>query len=154
MPAVLAAWLAGAIAAPFAIADDAARISRLETEIQQLRSQIDEQNRRIQRLEAALARGTTAPAAVPRPSPRSGDMRTDAGPGTEPQPWHTAPAWERVKPGMTEDEVVAILGSPSAADSIGALKSLFYRDAPGRPDLSGHVNLKDGRVVAVARPSF
>lgn len=151
---LLASWLAGSLVAPSALADDAARISRLETEIQQLRSQIDEQNRRIQRLEAELARGSGTPAAAPRPRPRIGEMRTDAAPASGPQPWHAAPAWERVKPGMTEAEAVAILGPPSAADSIGALKSLFYRDVPGRPELQGHVNLKDGRVVAVSKPSF
>ena len=36
----LACVLAGVLLAPAAVADDAARISRLETEIQQLRSQL------------------------------------------------------------------------------------------------------------------
>ncbi len=150
---MLASCLAAVPFSPSALADDAARISRLETEIQQLRSQIDEQNRRIQRLEAELARGSGAQAAAPRPRPRSPDSKA-AAPATGPQPWHTAPAWGRIKPGMTEQEVIAILGPPTAADSIGALKSLFYRDVPGRADLHGHVNLKDGRVVAVNQPVF
>src|SRR5688572_14259768 len=55
VPARAACALAfGVLAQSPAVADDAARISRLETEIQQLRAQLDEQNRRIQRLEAEL----------------------------------------------------------------------------------------------------
>ena len=52
------------------LADDGARISRLESEIQQLRTQIDEQNRRIRKLEADLARRSgTAPASPRRRAP-------------------------------------------------------------------------------------
>lgn len=55
---------------------------------------------------------------------------------------------------MSEAEAISILGAPTAADSVGALKSLFYRGVPGREGLAGHVNLKDGRVVAVSPPAF
>jgi hypothetical protein len=146
----LACLLAGVLLAPAAVADDAARISRLETEIQQLRSQLDQQNRRIQRLEAELPRHSGVPLAVPQSKPRAGDARSDAPAPAGRQAWHAAAAWERVRPGMSEAEVTAILGEPSAADSVGVLKSLFYRDATR----SGHVNFKDGRVVAVGKPSF
>ncbi len=138
-----------------AVADDAARISRLETEIQQLRAQVDEQNRRIQHLEVELASRAGLPALPTQPKPRVGEMRTDAPAASGPAPWHSAPAWTRVKPGQTEAEVVAILGPPTAADSVGALKSLFYRGtASGGRALSGHVNFKDSLVVAVSQPAF
>jgi hypothetical protein len=136
-----------------AVADDAARISRLETEIQQLRALIDGQARRIQRLEEQLSR--RAAPAVPQPRPRPGDMRTDTPGSTVRQPWHENGSWDRVTRGMPEEEVVGILGAPTGAESIGALKTLFYRGAaPGGASLSGHVNFKDGRVVAVSRPAF
>ncbi len=152
----IACLLAACVWAPsLAVADDAARISRLETEIQQLHAQVDEQNRRIQRLEAELARRAGSQAPTSPPKPRVAELRTDAPAASSPQPWHSAPAWARVKPGLTEPEVVAILGPPTAADSVGTLKSLFYRGtAPGGRALSGHVNLKDSRVVAVSRPAF
>jgi anti-sigma-K factor RskA len=155
-PVRIACLLAVGVVSPTAAtADDAARISRLETEIQQLRAQVDEQGRRIQQLESELAR-RAGPLSVPaQPKPRAGEMRTDAPAATGPQAWHSAPAWARVRPGLTEAEVVAILGPPTAADSVGALKSLFYRGAaPGGRALSGHVNLKDGLVVAVSQPAF
>ena len=41
-------------------------------------------------------------------------MRTDAPAASGPQPWHSAPAWARVRPGLSEAEVVAILGPPTA----------------------------------------
>jgi len=136
-----------------AIADDAARISRLETEIQQLRALVDEQARRIQRLEEDLNR--RAATSVPQPRPRAGDMRTEAPASASRQPWHQSAPWDRVAKGMPEADVVRILGAPTAAESVGALKSLFYRGAaPGGPPLAGHVNLKEGRVVAVSKPAF
>lgn len=136
-----------------ALADDSARIGRLETEIQQLRALVDGQARRIQRLEEELNRRAAAPAAPPRPRP--GETRTDSTAAAARQPWHSAAAWERVARGMTAEQVAAALGEPTTAESVGALSTLFYRGAaPGGRALSGHVNLKDGRVVAVIKPAF
>jgi len=140
---------------PTAVADDAARINRLETEIQQLRTLIDEQARRIQRLEDDLNRRASASEPQPRPRPRVGEMRTDLPVSGARQPWHGAAAWDRVATGMSAEEVTQVLGEPTSAESIGALKTLFYRGAaPGGPPVSGHVNFRDGRVVAVSKPEF
>jgi hypothetical protein len=156
VPARIAFLLAFQLSAmPTAVADDAARISRLETEIQQLRTRIDEQARRIQRLEDDLNRRTRESDPQPRPRPRVGEMRTDAPQSAARQPWHAAAAWDRVANGMTAEEVTRILGEPTSAESIGALKTLFYRGAaPGGSPVSGHVNFKDGRVVAIRKPAF
>ena len=140
---------------PTAVADDAARISRLETEIQQLRTLVNEQARRIQRLEEELSRRAGASEPQPRPRPRVGEVRTDGAQSAARQPWHGAAVWDRVAKGMTEDEVMQILGKPTSAESVGVLKTLFYRGAaPGGPPVSGHVNFKDGRVVAIRKPEF
>jgi hypothetical protein len=134
---------------------DESRISRLETEIQQLRAQIDEQNRRIQRLETELARRAGASAAEP-PRPKSAAVVQAESPAPKGrQPWHSASAWDRVAKGMSVQQVTEILGRPTAVESVEALKTLFYRgSAPGGAVLQGHVNLRDDRVVAVARPAF
>jgi hypothetical protein len=146
--------IAATVATP-TLADDGARISRLESEIQQLRTQLDDQNRRIRKLEAELARRSgTAPA---RPaSPRSaGDPPASRPALAGPQPWHAAAAWDRVAKGMTAEQVTAILGAPTAAESVDLLRTLFYRGStPAGASLSGMVNLRDGRVVAVVRPAF
>jgi hypothetical protein len=150
----LAGWLAVVLLPGVAIADDAARISRLETEIQQLRSQIDEQNRRIQRLEAELNRANRS-ADQPTTRSRARAQQADQPMPKGPQPWHSAAAWDRVAKGMTVDAVTAILGAPTASESVDALKTLFYRGTtPSGVSLHGHVNLRDDRVVAVSKPAF
>jgi len=136
-------------------ADDGARISRLESEIQQLRAQIDEQDRRIQRLEAELTRRSGAAPAGTAQRVDSDDRRIDRPTATGPQLWHVRANWERVAKGMSAEQVAAILGQPTAAESVEGLKSLFYRGTtPGGATLNGLVNLRDDRVVAVVMPTF
>lgn len=144
------------LAAPVAaFADEANRISRLESEIQQLRRQIDEQNRRIQRLEDALgARGGSAIAA-PQQRRSSGSTPVPSSPSNVRQLWHAPEAWARVSPGMTSVQVTAMLGQPTSVDAVDALKTMFYRGTtPEGIPLSGLVNLRDDRVVAVNKPAF
>jgi hypothetical protein len=138
-----------------AVADDVARISRLESEIQLLRAQVDEQNRRIQRLEAELARRSGAP--PPKASSRleADEKRINRPAATGPQPWHVHANWERVAKGMSAEQVIAVLGEPTAAESVDEFKTLFYRGlTPGGATLNGLVNLRDDRVVAVVKPVF
>jgi len=135
-------------------ADDAARIRNLESEIQQLRTKVAEQDRRIQRLEAQLEQRTDA--AVPdyktdrRPEPAT----TGTSPPSGPLPWHSPEAWERIAIGMSQVEVAAILGEPSVVEAVDDYKTLFYSGSgvDGRV-INGHVNLKDGRVVAIKKPA-
>jgi len=138
-----------------AAADEASRISRLESELQLLRSQLDEQNRRIQRLEAELNRRAGPAATEPLPRRRIDELRTDQPATGERMPWHSPEAWEGVVKGMTAEEVTQVLGEPTAVESVDAFKTLFYRGAsPRGASLSGHVNLRDERVVAVSKPAF
>jgi len=130
-----------------ALADDASRISTLESTVQQLRIRIDEQNRRIERLEAELNSRTNAPLIKPTPAKRD-DYAPKAATGKE--PWHAPEAWARVTKGMTKAEVTEILGPPTAAESMNTYTTLFYRSG----SLNGLVNLRDDRVVAVNKPSF
>lgn len=148
-------FVIAAVVSGSAVADDVARISRLESEIQLLRAQVDEQNRRIQRLEAELARRSGAP--PPKPSSRldADDTRINRPAATGPQPWHVNANWERVAKGMSAEQVTAILGEPTAAESVDGFKTLFYRGlSPGGATLNGLVNLRDERVVAVVKPVF
>jgi uncharacterized small protein (DUF1192 family) len=133
-------------------ADDAARINFLESEIQRLRNQLDEQNRRIERLEAALAqRGATAPG---RPADRRAEATSGAPKTTGPQPWHALVNWDRVTKGMTQAEVTKVLGEPTTVQSVDNYKTLFYSGVtPDGRTLNGLVNLRDERVVAVKKPS-
>ena len=144
-----------AVVSGSAVADDVARVSRLESEIQLLRAQVDEQNRRIQRLEAELARRSGAP--VPKTSSRleADDKRINRPVATGPQAWHEPANWGRVAKGMSAEQVTANLGEPTATESIDGFKTLFYRGTtPAGTSLDGLVNLRDDRVVAVVKPVF
>jgi type II secretory pathway pseudopilin PulG len=151
--AVVGALAVAAAPVP-APADDAARLSQIESEIQQLRRQIDEQGRRLQRLEDALGRaGVAVPNADPRRRPSGASLVQPGSKGA--QPWHQPQAWDRVTKGMTAEEVTAVLGEPTAVESVDGFKTMFYRGAaPGGASLDGIVNLRDERVVAIARPKF
>jgi hypothetical protein len=150
--AVLCAW--AAIVAPEASqADDASRISFLESEIQRLRSQLGDQDRRIQRLEAELERlgvtGMAGRSVERRASPATSGGATTSGP----QPWHASEAWDRVAKGMTQQEVIKVLGQPTAIQSVDNYKTLFYKGlAAGGRTVDGLVNLRDERVIAVKKP--
>lgn len=135
-----------------ALADDATRISRLESEIQQLRIRMDDQLRRINRLEAELDRRSSVPpiGTLPRRyQPQAESVATDQ------FPWHLPATWAGITVGMSEVQVRQMLGEPTSVESADILKTLFYRGTvAGRGTISGHVNLRDGRVVAVKRPEF
>jgi hypothetical protein len=55
---------------------------------------------------------------------------------------------------MTQDEVVKVLGVPTAIQSVDNYKTLFYKGvAAGGRAVDGLVNLRDERVVAVKKPN-
>jgi hypothetical protein len=151
----LAAILGSVVIMPIpsrALADDAARISQLESAIQQLRMRIDEQNRRIMRLEEELRVRSSGPPVGTIPGRHEG--RTSAAATTR-QPWHSPKSWEQLSKGMSEARVRGILGLPTSIESLGELKTLFYRgEVVGSGSLSGHVNLRNDQVVAVNKPAF
>ena len=130
-----------------ALADDAARISTLESTVQQLRIRIDEQSRRIERLEAESSSRKGVPM-VKSPSGKREEYAPQAATGK--QPWHSAESWARITKGMTQAQVTEILGSPTAVESLNTFTTLFYRSG----SINGLVNLREDRVVAVNKPTF
>lgn len=152
MKTVILALLVIAAASQPARADDATRIKQLESEIRVLRIQLDDQQRRIEKLEAAVQVQDARSEIMPKPGLR---VARPAAAAAGPLPWHSQEAWGRIKPGMTAAEVTAILGEPTSVEAAETLKTLFYRgSAPGRGALYGHVNFRGDRVVAVSRPDF
>ena len=135
------------------LADDAARLSRLESDLQQLRARIDEQDRRIERLENELGRRTNTPPIARPPVREEGGVASAV--ATGPQPWHSPAAWDRVAKGMTQAQVAEILGPPTQVESVDSYKTLFYRGSvAGAGSVSGLVNLRDDKVVAVKKPAL
>jgi hypothetical protein len=153
-PAVaLACMLAVHLVPPAARADDASRISFLESEIQKLRTQLGEQDRRIQRLEAELSRRGAVDTPDQVTGRRAAQTSSGSAAASGSRPWRAPPAWERVAKGMTQDEVVKVLGEPTAIQAVDNYKTLFYKGvaADGRA-VDGLVNFRDERVVAVKKP--
>ena len=150
---VLAAtvWTLAILALP-AQADDSVRINYLESEIQRLRTQVNEQNRRIQRLEAMVEQG-----AIVVPETRAGRRMESAAPDNVaapgPLPWQSPDAWKQVAIGMSQEETITILGEPTAVEAVDNYMTLFYSDGAAGGEISGHVNLKDGLVVAIKKPA-
>ena len=68
--------------------------------------------------------------------------------------WHSLENWDRVTKGMTQEEVVKVLGEPTTVQSVDNYKTLFYSGVTreGRT-LNGLVNMRDERVVAVKNPT-
>lgn len=143
--------LALLLALPAGAQTDRLRIEELRQDIRRLERTIQEQARRIDRLERELARAgrpTTSAAA------REG---AEAAPDGSFEAWIAPQRWDRLREGMTAQEVIAILGPPTAVrpDGTSPTRTLFYTLQIGDTAfLSGTVQLENDRVRAVERPAL
>jgi hypothetical protein len=119
------------------------QIDELKKETAQLKATIADQGRRIAELEknvmALQAIAAPVPTAIPAPKP----------------PWHLASNWILIKKGMSEAQVVEILGPPTRVDSSIDVRTLLYQpDSRSTSTLNGSVTLTDDRVTASKPPAF
>jgi hypothetical protein len=131
------------------VAADDFKVIELEQDVIELERRVEALSRDIEQLQQrgldqttvrAAAAGADCPAAQPC-SPA----------------WLSVSSWERVRPGMSEFEVIGILGPPSSvrgpADS--PTRTLMYAMEIGSSAfLSGRVDFKDRRVIAVQVPAL
>ena len=73
--------------------------------------------------------------------------------------WTRAEQWDGIRKGISEDEVIELLGSPPR--SVKSLKprvdEVYYYETSLRDSstaLKGRVSFKDGKVIAFQRPDF
>ncbi|MGA3187679.1 MAG: hypothetical protein ABSF22_11285 [Bryobacteraceae bacterium] len=119
------------------------RIDQLTKENAQLKRKIADQEERIAELEKAVK--TLQAAAAPLPAPI---------PGNTP-PWHQAANWNQIKSGMSESQVVGILGPATSVDTSIDKRILLYTPDPhSTSTLNGSVTLVDDRVAAMTPPAF
>jgi hypothetical protein len=136
-----------AIAAPVLaqVPVDDMRVRQLEGEVSRLQRELDAQSRRIQMLEQAAQ--IVSPGVVLPPA---------SGPHVDRSPaWLVAASWDRIKPGMKVQEVIAILGRPTSTRNAddGKLRLLFYAMEVGQDAvLSGTIRMEDSGVVEINRP--
>ena len=129
--------------APFAAtsADDL-KLSQLDQDVRDLRRQVQEQQRQIDTLRTQLARP-----AVPAPA------KPVVAPTTDPDTWVDASKWQRIRPGMSELEVIGVLGRPTSMRAQEGRRVLLYAMEIGSSGfLGGSVTFRDSVVVEVQRP--
>ena len=119
------------------------RVDVLTTEVTQLKSSIADQEQRIAALEktvkALQAVAAPVPERIPAPTP----------------PWQSASNWNLIKQGMSEAQVVGILGPATLTESVTDMRTLLYKPDPrSTTTLSGSVTLMDDRVTATMPPAF
>ena len=142
--------VAVAMTAQAAPVDDS-RVMQLEQEVRNLQRQLDTQTRRIDALESALRQSRGRPA-LPEPSRDvvSKDVKVAS-------PWLQSSNWDKLRIGMSDAEVLRILGpaTTSRKSEQGDTQTLFYAmelDAGGY--LSGNVVVGDHRVLEIHKPAL
>lgn len=122
---------------------DEFRISDIERKIRDLETATREQARLIAQLQSQTPGAkTNAPAA-------------SAIPPHDEQRWLMAGSWARLKPGMSELQVIELLGVPTQVRSSdnGQTRSLLYAMEIGRSGfLSGKVELQSSKLTLIELP--
>lgn len=129
------------------------RLNDALNEITILKRLVAEQDRRISQLEKAVEalRSASAPS---REQPEAASETSK--PKSSKPLWQDPAAWEKVKDGMSEAQVIGILGKPTSVENDASLRTLVYetKKSLGAGSLSGKVKLLDGRVWLVEVPIF
>lgn len=127
-----------------ATAADDGRISFLEQEVRNLQRQVQALSRQVDELR-------TRP---DRLEPPRTDLKQDVPASTLPG-WVDAAKWKQVRTGMSEMEVIAILGAPnSMREEDGARVLLYAMEIGPSGFLGGSVTLRERKVVQVLQPTL
>lgn len=148
MRAKLWILLALSVATIPAWSQDALRVRQLESEVQRLQREVDAQARRIDQLESRAMRGE----ALPSVPPSSARQSSESSPA-----WLLSTNWDRIKPGMKDVDVVALLGRPTSVrtEQDGKSHALLYALEIGpNAVLAGNVRLTDSGVSEVNKPTL
>ena len=139
--------IAAGLATPLAIAApiDEFRLSDIEQKIRDLETLTREHTRQLSELQSPRSGGRNTAA------PTSGTTTNDS----RDLRWVNVASWNRIKPGMSELQVVELLGAPTQmriADD-GQSRQLLYALEIGRSGyLGGRITFSKGMVTAVELP--
>jgi len=126
------------------LAADDARVMRLEQDVRNLQREVQNLSRQIDQLRLQTTR-PSADGRLPPPPP----------PVTDTSGWLDASKWKKLRPGMSELEVIATLGAPtSARERDGAHELLYAMEIGTSAFLGGSVLLRDRKVVEVRMPTL
>jgi hypothetical protein len=124
-------------------AADDPRVSFLEQEVRNLHRQVDALSRRVDDLRTRPDRpkGVGAPA-----------VKTAADGSTQ---WVDAASWKKIHPGMSELEVIGMLGPPTSMREENGARTLLYALEIGASGfLGGSVVFRDRVVAEVRQPAL
>lgn len=131
-----------------AVRADDLKIAQMEQDIRELKRQVDQQVRRIENVESELARSRASLAPPPGRSGAAADVSRS---------WLNIANWDKLKPGMAELDVIALLGPPTTLRKApeGNTQVLLYALEIGVGSfLAGSVTLIDKRVSVVSKPAL
>jgi hypothetical protein len=127
-----------------AFAADDARVMRLEQDVRNLQREVQNLARQLDQVRLQTTRPGTD-GRLPPPPP----------PVTDSSGWLDAAKWKKVKPGMSELEVISMLGPPTSTREREGARELFYAMEIGSSAfLGGSVVLRDRKVVEVQSPTL
>jgi hypothetical protein len=137
------ALLSGLVMLPLlAAANDGPRISSLEQEVRSLRREVQMLAREVDQFRS---RQNAAPPSATRP--------VDPPPSDELPRWVNAAKWQQLRRGMSELDVIGLLGAPTSMRAQGAGRVLFYALEIGSATfLAGSVTVRDGAVTELQAP--
>ena len=126
------------------------KISQLEQDVRELQRVVQQQNRRIEALESTVR--------LSRPSRIAPSTET---PSVAHEPpvtiqWLQSTRWENVRVGMSETEVLTLVGPPTTARTADdSTRTLFYTlELEAGGFLSGRILIAAGKVVEVHKPAL
>ena len=119
-------------------ADDFARIRQLEDDVKLLKQSIVKQGNRIDSLERSLSNYN-----------KNLPTESDTSDG-----WHNLTNWQSIKHGMSERQVISILGQSTSSIGLLPIRTIYYRGKVNGSFVNGNIVLDDGRVMAVSIPMF
>ena len=134
-----------AAAAHNALAADDLKVSQLEQDVRDLQRQVQALSRQIE-----MQRAQPAPA---RETIRQQSAAASAAGGVP--AWVDAAKWSKLQPGMSELEVVTLLGPPTSMRPEAGQRLLMYALEIGASGfLSGSIALRNGQVVTIRKPTL
>lgn len=122
------------------------KVIKLEQDMRNLEHQVQELQRQVSDLQRRLSQSGDASSTRPeRPATPSATSTS----------WLVAPNWDRVQPGMSELQVIDLLGPPTSMRAAANSRTLFYAMEIGSSGfLSGSVRLEDRKVAEVSKPAL
>jgi hypothetical protein len=136
-------WMLALLLSTAALAADDPRVSFLEQEVRNLHRQVDQLSRQVDDLRYRPERPRSAGASPAKPAPVSSTQ------------WVDAAAWKKIRPGMSELEVVGTLGPPTTMREESGTRTLLYALEIGSSGfLGGSVVFRDRAVVEVRQPTL